>query len=256
MNLQSYYDVIGEGAPVVLIHGSYASTSTWKQMVADLSLRYKCILFKLPGHCGLADPDDFASPQMSTELSLLHEVIDAQAKEPVHLIGHSYGGVVALAYALEALSPLRALTLYEPVATWILELVGNEKELRLVNGFLRKYRQDLKDNVPEAGGQLIDFWCDSAVFHKIPDPVRAKLLTLQRNNLRHWDLCTRVSHSVNDLQGLRVATSLVVGADSVSVAHGIIDALLELLPNARKTVIPEANHLLVTTHSDACLSAL
>lgn len=256
MDVSKYYEVRGVGSPILFIHGSYASTSTWRKMVDQLSGQHQCILFKLPGHCGLPDPTDFDMPTMNTELALINQVVAEVVREPLHVVGHSYGGVVALALALQGRVELRKLTLFEPVATWVLEIVDQPALLAKVADFLVQYRESIRQGVPKAGGRVIDFWCNSAEFQKIPSAVQEQLLLLQQNNLRHWDLCTKVSHSQQDITRITVPASLVVGSESVDVAHGIVDVLQGLMPAAKKTVIPGANHLLVTTHSDACFVAM
>lgn len=258
MDISQYYELQGveQGPPIVFIHGSYASTSTWRKIVGHWSGTHQCICVKLPGHCGLPDPPDFAAPTIETELNLLELIVQETAQKPVHLVGHSYGGVLALAFALKNSVKLDRLTLFEPVATWILELAGETKLLAKVDCFLAQYRHAVAVKAPKAGGQVIDFWCDSAEFSKIPLAIQDQLLLLQENNLRHWDICTKVSHTLDDLRGLTVPTRLVVGEKSVDVAHGIIDILHGLIPGSQKQIVKDANHLLVTTHSNACSAAM
>lgn len=256
MKISDYYEVRGEGSPLVFVHGSFATTSTWRSMVDVLAAEHQCILFKLPGHCGTPDPADFHLPTIDTELKLLEAVIADVTDQPVHLIGHSYGGVVALALALKKSVPLRRLTLFEPVTTWVLEMADDQATLKIVQQFLQKYRQEAKDGVPHAGGQVMDFWCDAEVFGALPAGLQEKLILLQDNNIRHWDICTRVSHKPQDLQAIEVSTSLVAGSSSSIVAHRILDVLERLLPNVERHEIQDANHLLVTTHVGACLAAM
>jgi len=151
---------------------------------------------------------------------------------------------------------VRRLTLFEPVATWILELVGDEELLSKVNQFLAAFRQRVAQQVPYAGGDIIDFWCDSSEFEHLPIHVKDKLMLLTANNIRHWDLCTQITHSLAQLQHMRVPTSLVVGSRSAAVAHGVVRHLHRILPHSQKQIIGGANHFLVTSHVDACLAAM
>src|SRR3990167_7171076 len=92
MPLSDHYQLTGSGSPIVFVHGSYATTSTWKKMIEQLSARHTCIAIKLPGHCGTPDPQDFEAPTIETELSLIEDVVRSLTDEPIHLVGHSYGG--------------------------------------------------------------------------------------------------------------------------------------------------------------------
>ena len=255
-HIQNYYEVRGKGVPLVFIHGSYASTATWRKMVDSLEGTFQCILIKLPGHCGLPDPNDFAEPSVETELALIETIVNSIASGPVHLIGHSYGGVVALAMALKGSLKLKKLTLYEPVATWLIDLAQDDALAAQVEQFLQPYRSAVASGEPYAGGKVIDFWCGSPEFHKFPVKVQDKLMLLQKNNIRHWDICTRVSHNIEDIKRLQVLTHLVVGENSSPVAHGIIDLLHGWLPQGKRYLVLGANHFLVTSHIDACLAAM
>ena len=255
LGIENYYEIYGEGQPILFIHGSYASTSTWKKLVEELSKNHKCILFKLPGHCGLPDPVDFDKPTVKTEFALLDGIIQKECPQGFHLVGHSYGGVVALALALEQIWPVLGMTLYEPVSTWVLDLVQEKKALQLLRDFLNDYIPKAKQGMP-VGGDVIDFWCHAPVFNHFPEGVREQLLLLQKNNLRHWSICTQASYNQDNLNALSIPVSLVVGSESSPVAHAIIHALEHLLPSAEARCIQGANHLLVTTHKDACLAAM
>jgi len=92
MPLSDHYQLTGSGSPIVFVHGSYATTSTWKKMIEQLSARHTCIAIKLPGHCGTPDPQDFDAPTIETELKLIEDVVRSLTDEPIHLVGHSRKG--------------------------------------------------------------------------------------------------------------------------------------------------------------------
>jgi len=87
-----YYEQQGSGSPIIFIHGSYATTSTWKKIVQQLANTHHCISIKLPGHSGMPDPDDFSAPNINTELHIIESVVTKLTNQPIHLIGHSFGG--------------------------------------------------------------------------------------------------------------------------------------------------------------------
>ena len=246
----------GSGEPVVFVHGSYATTSTWKKMMAALAPTRHCIAIQLPGHCGTPDPDDFAQPTIETELALIERVVAQLTDQPIHLVGHSYGGVVALALALKGSVPIRELTLFEPVATWVLNAVGDAAMQAHVDAFLERYRHDAAAQVPDAWSQVIAFWGGAADVDKWPAHVRVGMAELMTNNLRHWDVCTRSTHTQSDLQGLSVPTRIAHGSASNPVACAIAAHLHAQLPHSSLQVIEGASHTLVTSHPDECLAVL
>lgn len=246
----------GAGDPIVFVHGSYATPSTWKKLMERLAPTHHCIAIRLPGHGGLPDPEDFNAPTIEPELAVLEAVVRARTDRPIHLVGHSYGGVVTLAQALKGNLPLAELTLFEPVATWVLDAVGDAPMQAQVQAFLKRYRQDAAQGLPDACGQVIDFWGGANDFAALPAHIQQTMATMVGNNLRHWDICTRADHTEADLRRLSVPTRLVCGTRSNEVAHAIVDHLHRLLPHNRRWEIEGASHGLVTSHADACWQAL
>jgi len=256
MNIENYYEQQGSGSPIVFIHGSYATTSTWKKMIEQLTANHHCISIKLPGHCGTPDPEDFSSPTMNTELDILEQVITNLTDKPIHLVGHSFGGVVALALALKGSVTLSQMTLFEPVAAWVLDCVEDDQASAVVQKFLVEYFHDVSINKPYACGQVIDFWGGKGAFESLPVFIKDSMEPLIANNVRHWNLCAAIDNKVSDLQNLLVPTRLVCGTKSNPVAHAISDHLNHNIPTSKKYNVEGASHFLVTSHTNECLGAL
>jgi pimeloyl-ACP methyl ester carboxylesterase len=256
MHIDNYFEQQGSGAPIVFIHGSYASTSTWKKMIEQLALNNHCISIKLPGHGGMPDPDDFSDPTIETELSILEQVVTSLTDEPVHLVGHSYGGVVALSQALKGNLTLSQMTLFEPVAVWVLDIVNDTGMSKHVKRFLPKFRHDVFHKIPYSCGQVIDFWGGDGAFEPLPNSIKDSMDALVINNIRHWDVCSTINHRLTELQNCVIPTRVVCGNQSNPVAHAISEHLNREIPNSKKYVIEGASHFLVTSHVNECLSVL
>ncbi|WP_207063200.1 alpha/beta fold hydrolase [Motiliproteus sp. SC1-56] len=250
-----YVEQSGQGAPMVFIHGSFANTATWRKIVTRLAPHRHCIAINLPGHGGTADPGDFAAPDINTELALIERVVTELTDQPIHLVGHSYGGVVALAQALKGNLPLSALTLFEPVAAWVLDAVGDPRA-RDVAQFVAGYRRDSAAEVADAWGQVLEFWGGPGAFDALPEHVRPALSKLARNNLRHWDICTRGDYDADAITRLAVPTRVVWGSESHPAAQAIGHHLHRLIPDSRQAVIEGASHFMVTSHPVACAELL
>ncbi|MEJ0029904.1 MAG: alpha/beta hydrolase [Bacteroidota bacterium] len=92
---QSYVDV-GEGTPVVLLHGLFGKVSMWKRTIESLRKDFRVVVPRLP----LFDlPVEQANiRKLSTHL---HDFIEWDHLSGVYLVGHGIGGQVALMYASE-----------------------------------------------------------------------------------------------------------------------------------------------------------
>jgi pimeloyl-ACP methyl ester carboxylesterase len=86
---------VGEGAPVLFLHGGPNAGSTWAPLVAHLS-GLRCLLVDRPG-TGLSDPFAVTPdnlPAVST--ALVSEVLDGLGIERAHVVASSFGGHIAL----------------------------------------------------------------------------------------------------------------------------------------------------------------
>jgi pimeloyl-ACP methyl ester carboxylesterase len=116
----------GEAKPTVIaLHCSGASGQMWRHLGDALGERFSLIAPDLIG-CGAAAPwsgtGNFAA---ADEAALTVRMIDA-LDAPVHLVGHSYGGGVALRVARERPSRIASLTLYEPSLLAVLSTIGRD----------------------------------------------------------------------------------------------------------------------------------
>ena len=95
-----YAEEHGEGAPVLLVHGLGASTFTWRHIVRPLARRHRVIALDLKGFGRSEKP--FGTHYAATDqAALVSAFIRKRKLEGVTLVGHSFGGTVALLTALE-----------------------------------------------------------------------------------------------------------------------------------------------------------
>lgn len=97
----NYHDV-GDGAPVLMIHGSGPGVSAWANWrlpIAALSPKFRCLAPDMAGF----GYSTVASDYQFTRTNWLHQLVaflDALGLEKVHVIGNSFGGSMALALAI------------------------------------------------------------------------------------------------------------------------------------------------------------
>ncbi len=103
----------GSGPPVVLLHSSVSGNRQWKALTAELRDRHRVLAINLLGY-GTTPPWPGGRPQRLTDQTALVHAVLADVDGPVALVGHSFGGAVAMRAAVELGDHVRALVLVEP----------------------------------------------------------------------------------------------------------------------------------------------
>lgn len=115
------YRDVGAGPIVILAHGSGASHRAWAPVVAALRHDYRVLTPDLLGY-GRSEPSRVnARFHPWSDLGALIALAE-RADAPVHLVGHSYGGALALEAARSLGRRARSLTLIDPVAFHLMRL--------------------------------------------------------------------------------------------------------------------------------------
>ena len=106
------YQTVGEGEPVVLVHGLSGSTLWWRRNVPELAQHYKVYLVDLPGFgAGSRKHGRFALKQAGNWLLTW---MDAIGLKQTHLIGHSMGGYICMEIAAHRPDVVSRLVLVSP----------------------------------------------------------------------------------------------------------------------------------------------
>jgi pimeloyl-ACP methyl ester carboxylesterase len=205
---------VGSGEPVVLLHAASGSAGQWRALAATLLARggLRVLAVDLQGYGGSASWDPRDALHLEDEFAPLRAVIAHAGGGPVHLVGHSYGGMLALRLALAdpALPPL-SLALAEPVAFWLLRGIGEHSayaEIRAVaEAFCAVF--DAGDAVG-AVAPYIDYWGGPGAWAALPEAVRAYALTTAGKVRREWAVAlgdVDAGAPLADLARLRVVRS-------------------------------------------------
>jgi len=101
---------MGRGSTIALVHGPGGSIQDWLPVARRLARSHRVVLIELPGH-GLSLLPGPLTPERAA--AALDATLAAESKEPVVLVGHALGGLVAAVEALEHPERVRALVVVE-----------------------------------------------------------------------------------------------------------------------------------------------
>ncbi len=151
------YRQLGRGPDLVLIHGLAANQAFWSPgLLARLARRFTVTAWDLPGHGYSEMPRGGYGPAELARLTVA--LLNGLRIDSARLVGHSYGGVIALETA--ALHPERIVQL--AIVDSRLRWLQPEQPLRdggdwpRVRAFLRQRKVDVADDEPELGLRLLE----------------------------------------------------------------------------------------------------
>ena len=125
------YQRAGRGAPLLLLHGFLADSRMWRPQLESLSSEFTVIAWDAPGAGQSADPpepfgiDDWAD--------CLAGLLDVVGVESAHVVGLSWGGMLAQEFYRRRRERVRSLTLAGTYAGWRRSLGETISEERLAN---------------------------------------------------------------------------------------------------------------------------
>ncbi len=109
-----HFVIRGSGRPVVLIHGNPGSCQDWASLYGPLAARYQAFAFDRPGHGHSDRPTQGTDVTVETQARLLCSALDELRVERPILVGHSWGGALALVYAVLYPRDVSGLVLLAP----------------------------------------------------------------------------------------------------------------------------------------------
>lgn len=121
-----HYEISGNGKEhLVLLHGFMENLMIWEDMEPYFSENFKLIKIDLPGHGRSENFEEIHSMELMAEK--VHEVAEHLKLEKFHILGHSMGGYVSLAFAEKYPEKLKSITLFFSTA---LEDADEKKDVR------------------------------------------------------------------------------------------------------------------------------
>lgn len=109
-NLKVYYEVYGEGRPLVLLHGAFMTIDTnWGPLIPELSKNRKVIAIELQGHGHTPYSDRKLSH--AALAGDVEKVMDYLKEETADVVGYSFGGEVAYQLAIQSPKRLKKLVI-------------------------------------------------------------------------------------------------------------------------------------------------
>jgi pimeloyl-ACP methyl ester carboxylesterase len=236
---------------VIALHCSGASGRQWRGLAAMLSAHAQVIAPDLKAHHpGISDGRRHMS--LLNEAAPIIGMIDASAS-PVHLVGHSYGGAVALRAALERPNHVASLTLYEPTAFSLLRNLGPAG--RALHDDIAMLASRVSHEVSEgrhgeAMRGFYDYWQGEGAWNHLSPDTRFMLAARVREIPSDFIALFTDAMQLRQLRRLSIPTLVITGKNSPEPSRTVAAQIARVIPKGRNIELAGAGHMGPVTHRE------
>jgi pimeloyl-ACP methyl ester carboxylesterase len=257
----------GAGPPVVLVHGWPQHWWSWRRVMAELAPSYRVLCPDLRG-MGWSDapPGAYAKEDWAADVVAL---LDALGLDEVDLVGHDWGGLVALLVALRAPERLRSVTAMSIIHPWprpprpgpaALAPLAYQGPLAtpVVGERLLRHAPDVVRTLIRRGSHRGFTWTDEELdtyARVLQEPARARASSaVYRTYLLHEAVPLTTGRYAG--QRLQVPALMLTGASDAVVGPPALSGFEEHADRARTVVVPRTGHFVPEERADVVVAEL
>ena len=243
-----FYREAGAGEPIVLLHCSSGSSGAWLPVMDHLNQDFRVLAPDLLGYGRSAPWPRHAALAPDGELGVVEALLDV-ADQPVHLVGHSYGGTIALNAARRFARQIASLTLIEPVAFHLLRRCDEVAGWREIAALAERHLALVGEGRDAAAAEaFIAYWMGAEAWRRLPEAARDTAVRTAAKVAAEWRLMFAVEDDLEAIAGIEASTLLVCGGRTRSPARQVVELLHQALTYPRRHEIADAGHMSPLTH--------
>ena len=236
----------GAGPLVACLHSSGSSSGQWRQLIESQQATHRFVAFDFHGHGRSPDFTGDAHELRSESDAAFHSL--PPSREPIHLVGHSYGGAVALDLAVRYPGRFASVTVYEPVLFALLD-PGSEEFAEITSVGFAIVRAARAGELRVASAAFVDYWNGTGSWRGLAaeqqDRVCARIVPVAR----HFEALFADPLPLDRLRELRVPTLVLVGDRSPAPARAVCQRL-GVLPFVAVEPLAGVAHMGPVTHPE------
>lgn len=254
---EPFFRESGTGPGVVCLHSNASNSAQWRGLMDLMATKFR--VFAVDSYGSGKSPDWHSDRVISLgdEAAFIEPVL-AKAGSPLALVGHSYGGAVALIAALANPGRVRALALYEPT---LFSLIEAEKPAPndadgIRNAVARTIAALDAGSLDAAAGQFIDYWMGAGAWQQTPETRKPSIAASMANARRWAHALMTESTPLEAFRSLDIPVLYMVGKRSTASAHGVARLLTAALPRVEVMEFEKLGHMGPVTHPDPVNEAI
>jgi (E)-2-((N-methylformamido)methylene)succinate hydrolase len=233
----------GVGPSLVLIHGVGLDRSMWAAQVSTFGARFRTTTYDLLGHG--QSPAAAATSTLDDYVDQLQRIVSEVADAPAFLVGFSFGGLIARAYATAYPASVAGLVLMSTVYD------RSPEERSAVLGRLAKARDQGLEAAIEVA---LERWFSAEYRHDRPDVIadlRRRFLANDRNSfLAAYGIFATADGSLAPIDRIRCPVLVMTGELDTGSSPAMARRMAAAIPAASCSIIPGGRHMMAVEIAD------
>jgi pimeloyl-ACP methyl ester carboxylesterase len=243
-----HYQLVGAGDAVVFVHGSLLDYHDWDVVAAQIAQSFQALSYDRRGHSQSSGSGSF-----DDDLADLAALIEYLQLAPVHLVGNSLGGCIALRLAVARPELLRSVSVHEPP---LLALLADDPETRpvveQVQHRVRAVLDELTTGRTDLGARRFveEVAFGEGAWERLPSRLRETIIA---NTATFIEENTDPGIYGIDLQALsrvEIPVLLTRGTQSPPFFASVLDQVQAVLPKVERRVLQGVGHVPQLTDPD------
>jgi pimeloyl-ACP methyl ester carboxylesterase len=244
------YADAGAGPAVVLVHSSASGHRQWRRLVDMLQGRYRLIAVNLFGY-GKTSSWPGTRPLAAADQAELVAAAAALVPEPVALVGHSLGGLVALEAAARLAGRVRVVVAFEPILFGDLKVHGPAPAYDEIAGLASRCRELARRSDWNAVGErFVDYWTGPGAFAATPAERRQNMLAMLPALVPEWDMAMTSARPLEGWRAITAPVHLIHAADTRAPTREIVKLLAKHHPDWHVREVRSGGHMAPVTRPD------
>jgi pimeloyl-ACP methyl ester carboxylesterase len=234
----------------VLVHSSMAGARQWAALTQGLQDRFLVRAVNLFGYGKTPTWSGTQLPSLEDYAGLIASAVPAAASN-VTLIGHSFGGAVAMQCAAHQLKgQVERLVLIEPSPFYLLDISGHEEAFREITMLAQYTSRCIANKTPAAAAEwFIDYWCGAGTWTASSADRRAMIVRSIGLLLHEWNAVLAGKDALAEWTAALPQNTLVMSSTKTRrPSSELVELLLDARPDWGAASIRDAGHMAPMTH--------
>ena len=238
----------GQGNIVLLIHSTAAGNKQWRKLIECLSPNYRVLAPNLFGYGATPKWPGKRDQSLSDQVDLLRRFFEQN--ESLSIVGHSFGGSVAMMAARQYPEKIKKLILIEPNPFYLLKHHSDPESYQEALNL----RDIIKTNFTnktwvQAAEQFADYWNGSGTWKQMDELRRKKFAEALKPNFHEWACVINETTRLEEWRDiLPLNTHVLFSEKTVNSIRKIITIFEETMPNWSFHSYIDGAHMAPLTH--------